>query len=227
MRADALEANLGSAAQAGKPVIHDVDILDASGSMSGSKYQNSILSIQKGVELLGTDTAVQYLKTTVEFSSYGITRHSMAVPLTDANFRPVGAGGMTPLYDTVGIILTQLREIVKDDERVLVKIFTDGQDTGYRTWTPHTLKVLIDQLKGKGWTITFNGTDQDIDSVVKNLNIDRSNTLAHDNTGEGIMKMAMTRGRATMLYSKSVAAGVSADQLVSNFYTKTVNETEK
>ena len=226
MRADSLEANLGAApvvAQV-KTVIHDVDILDASGSMGGSKYTNSILSINKGIELLLTDTAVEYRKTIVEFNgNRGVVKHKVARSLSEANFKPIGAAGLTPLYETIGTVLTELRSIVKDEDRVLIKIFTDGQDTGFHLWSPDRVKNLIDELKSIGWTITFNGTAGDIDYVVNHISIDRSNTLAHDNTASGIMMMANMRSSATMSYSKAVAEGVSKDELVKNFYTKTVN----
>lgn len=213
-----------------KPVIHNVIISDASGSMGGSKYRASCEGIKSELKILKEDSNVDYLLTFVEFASAGFsttTEHAFTVPVKDVNvmhFR--GSGGGTPLYNVVGQLLKRIQDVVKPDERVLIKVFTDGEDTSYGQGDfpapifSAYIKNLIDVSK---WTVTFNCTEQDKPRLVR-IGIPESNILTHNNTAEDIERVSVLRNFATQSYAKSVAGGASADMLVSSFYSKSVNQ---
>lgn len=211
-----------------RPVIHNVMISDASGSMGGAKYRASCESIQEELKILRTDPNADYLITLVEFANSGAvtTEHAFKIPIHDMppiRFR--GANGGTPLYITIGNVLSKLEAQVKPDERVLVKIFTDGDDTehGRGEWNSKNIATYINKLIGiNKWTLTFNCTASDKYAIMR-IGIPESNILTHDNTAEGIQEMSMLRSAATMYYSKSVAGGASADSMVASFYSKSVN----
>lgn len=217
-----------------KKTIHNIYILDVSGSMrEQNKYKSSIAGVQAELELLVKDTNVDYLNTVIEFSSSysagGDIRYKQrTTPLTVESIKDIQFGeasGGTPLYNTVGKVLTDFKAIVKDDEYVVVKIFTDGGDTdmGAGTWSLKNLPALIKECKEKlNWTITFNCTEADKPHVLR-MEIENSNIMTHDNTFAGITKMSKTRGAATVSYAASVAEGVAKSELVSNFYSKSVD----
>jgi uncharacterized protein YegL len=214
------------AAATTKPTVHNVHILDASGSMAGSKYHNAVEGVLTEIDAIRKDKTVNYTQTTVEFDdgwhAERITEHNFLTPIAEVkDFRPVGANGGTPLYLVVGIILTKLRNSVPKGDKVLVKIFTDGGDTrnGRGQFNANKVKKLIDELKDEGFTVTFVGTQQDIDIVIQSTGILRSNTLSHNNTAEGVKKSFELTRSATMSYSKAVADGLDVS---ANFYSKSV-----
>lgn len=206
-----------------KSTVHNVIISDASGSMQGGKYNASVQSIQTELNILAKDENVNFTQTLVEFDSQRNSKHFWMTPAKEAvSFSPIGAYGGTPLYNTIGKTLTDLENSIKKEDRVLVKIFTDGQDTenGSGQWNKNNLGVYLNKLINvNNWTLTFNCTAADKASVLK-IGIPESNILTHNNTAEDIERVSNERLGATIMYSKSVSRGVSADVLKSNFYSK-------
>jgi hypothetical protein len=205
-----------------KSLIHNVHILDASGSMEGPKYNNAVVGIKMELEELKKNKNADFTQTLIEFCGYGNSEHFFMTPMEKVgSWKPRGADGGTPLYITVGTVLTRLRSQVKSGEKVLVKIFTDGGDTewGRGGWDIKSVKKLIDSLESEGFTIAFVGTDGDVANIVKNMGVKSSNTLSHDNSAAGVKKAFDITRSATMMYSKSVVDGLDVKE---NFYTKTV-----
>ncbi len=204
--------------ESNKHKIHNVFILDASGSMSGSKYNNGVEGIKKLVESIKEDKLTDNTVTIIEFdSSYrypgrynNITRHYFLANCKDVIFKGRGANGGTPLYITLGTIINELlnsSQINKED-KVLLNVTTDGEDTdGFGEFTnlPYTLKKIQEE---NNFTVTFVGTEQDVQRSIRNLNIDRSNTLVHDNTGLGMMNAFEQTVNSRVMYSSSVSKGL-------------------
>jgi hypothetical protein len=105
-----------------------VDISDASGSMSGGKYDNTKKGITLGISDLKPRKDVRY--SLVEFVELNLVRKPLigvipsninqySIPFYGAN------GGNTPLYKTVYDTLVELKERVGENDTVLVKIYTD------------------------------------------------------------------------------------------------------
>lgn len=208
-----------------KPTIHNVFILDSSGSMKGSKYNSATNGILMEIDELKKSTEVNYTQTIVEFSGSNESKyHCWLTKITDIpkmNFQNMG--DMTALYKTVIETIEKLVKEVKKNDKVLLKIFTDGQDncSGW-LWSKERLKELINKVeKNNGFTVTFEGTEIDTASVIRDLGISASNTHVHDNTAAGITRGVQSRVAATLAYSKSVLAG---EDVKTNFYTKSINK---
>jgi len=219
------------------PTIHNVIISDRSGSMSGSKYNSSCESIKKELEILAQDKNAKFTQTVIEFDSHGsysvekhvrLIEHYWLDKSNPVKFDGHGAQGGTPLYNAMGEIFARLEKEVKPEDRVLIKVFTDGEDTdatrGSRNeWNKSSIGVYINKLISVNkWTITFNCTAQDKHYILS-IGIPESNILTHNNTAQDIERVSNLRTSSTLGYSKSVAGGASADSLVSSFYSKTVN----
>lgn len=58
-------------------------------------------------------------------------------------------GGSTPLYDAMGISLTNLENNVGSDEKVLVTIITDGMENDSRKYSAGSIKKLVGRLRSK------------------------------------------------------------------------------
>lgn len=205
-----------------KPIIHNLIILDASGSMRGPKYNAAKEGIILELDELKKDNNADYTSTVIEFgSANNVKTHHFQVPINDiSNIFWYGAElGMTALYDVVGGTIQRLLANIKNDEKFLIKIFTDGGENDSRYFSASKLRSLISEAENKGFTITFEGTQLDTQSIINNLHINSTNTHIHDNTPEGIMRGVKSRISATISYSKSVAEG---KDVTFNFYSKSV-----
>lgn len=203
-----------------KPTIHNVHILDASGSMSGSKYRTALESLNRELQQLKGSNEANYTQTLVEFQSPGtfsssntFHRHYFMQPINDCTtISGIGADGGTPLYEAVGVIIEEILSKMKKTDRVLITIFTDGGENTSKGQYKNasTLKNLITKVEEKhNFTVTFIGTDQDVSHMVNTMHINAGNTLTHDNTMESINTAYMTRSANVGHYAKSMAAGAS------------------
>lgn len=190
-----------------KPIIHNIHIVDISGSMSGAKIQAAMQGVNEEIDELKKDSRVEYTHSLVEFSEpFHIKTVSWKVPINSAPLYRTSVRGSTALNQAVGETLTRLVNEMKGDEKILIKIFTDGQENasnGYYA-NRNNLARFIKECEDRGFTITFIGTQSDIDYVVNNLNVDASNTFAHANTGQTMYLASATRSAATMDYATKV-----------------------
>lgn len=207
------------------PDVHNVTILDGSGSMSGSKYDNACAGIKLDFDTCKNEGFKSF--TFVEFnddSPVEITTHCFMESFDNVRLKFNGARSGTPLYYTVYTTLERLLKEVPKGDKVLVKVFTDGLDTMYGRKPKskiEELRPLIATCESKGFTITFIGTKNDTAFIVNNLGLDISNTLVHDNTGEGVKMSFQTQATATTQYRKSLEEGEDVSR---GFYSKVLND---
>lgn len=231
-------------------VVHNVHILDASGSMSGGKYTNALNGINKELEDIKKDSDGNLItQTFIEFTGGGwnsrwgskgntnavlegnTATHYFMVPAANCS-AVVGMGcpGGTPLYQTVGETIEKLMKHINPGEKVIMTIFTDGEElhsTGiYKN--AETLKKLIKQVEDHhNFTVTYMGTEQDVHTIIDALGVSASNTFMHMNTASSVGASYATRGASLKSYSKSVARGASQEELKQNFFSKTVTKLGK
>lgn len=175
-----------------KTQIFNVIILDKSGSMNEIRkaaitgFNETLSGIKKAQEKYA-ETQEHYI-TMVAFCScsvdhiYDAVPVSEAMPLTEEDYMPCC---MTPLYDAMGITLTELRKKVKDikDSTVVATIITDGYENASKEYDGNSIKNLVEDLKKEGWTFTYMGANQDSQDVGCNLNI--RNCVDFDFSGHG------------------------------------------
>jgi len=198
------------------PIVYNVDILDASGSMSGGKYNNSCVGVKKGFVDLAENKEVKFNFTLVEFVERGRINEPFTAVEKVPEFKFAGSvGNNTPLYRTVFDTITRMRKLAKG-EKVLVKVYTDG---GNNTEYEYTAKCarLIKEVEKEGFTVTFVATEQDIVKITKDLSLDESNTLKVKNDARGF-EMAFTSSLgSTQLYASKVSRG---EDVSKGFYKK-------
>jgi uncharacterized protein YegL len=205
-----------------KPIIHNIHIVDVSGSMRGPRLRGAVQGVNQEIDELKKDDSVEYTHSLVEFSgaSY-IKTIAWKIPIADVPIYSSIDRDSTALNDAIGQTLERLVKEMKGDEKILVKIFTDGGENAsvgkYRLSSD--LREFIKSCEAKGFTITFIGTASDVQHVIQNLSIDASNTFMHDNTERGIYLASSARGASTLEYSKKV---LRKEDVSKGFYSKTL-----
>ena len=209
-----------------KTQVFNVIILDKSGSMESirqaavSGFNETLNGIKKAQEKYA-DTQEHYV-TLVAFCSCETKQIFDRVPVTEArhltmdDYQPCCC---TPLYDAMGFTLTTMRKHVKDidDAVVVVTIITDGMENDSKEYTGATVKQLVEQLKGEGWTFTYMGANQNSVEVAFNLSIRNARNFEYSEDGMvGTMaKDTSTRmrfyGRMGM-YAKSLKNKTKAER---------------
>ena len=177
--------------------IYNVIILDESGSMS-SIYDATIRSMNEvlgGIRMDQEEHPEQHhYVTIVTFEGNGISGIKMRrdrVPIesvgdfTERDYRP---GGCTPLYDAIGKTLNGIECLVREDDRVMATVITDGFENSSAEYSGSTVKNMVDRLRGKGWVLAYIGANQDAIEVARDLHID--NALNYDATPTGTAVMA-------------------------------------
>ncbi len=215
---------------ASKHRIHNVFIVDASGSMgdyrAGQKYYNAIQGVNELLASISQDTDSDNNVMIVEFEGRKISQRVKLTEPTPSKYLPMGTGGNTPLNQAIGETLEAvkiLRETqFNTSDKVLVNIFTDGgeNDSVGKFANPHLLATYIKELENDGFTITFIGTKNEVNYAVQTLGMASTNTMVHNNTSADISRSFLRTVKARTSYSKSVAKG---EDVKDNFYTKTVN----
>lgn len=200
-----------------KPTIHIVSILDASTSMYGDKFENALRGINSEIKELKKETTINYTLTMVRFSgTNNIQTIEFKTPISKVGEIYTNCTGMTALYQAVGETLEKFIN-TPSNEKVLVKIFTDGENNESRgKYASQTvLANFIKECESKGFTITFVGTKTDVDFMINDLNINFSNTLSHDNTSRGVADAFATTTMATKSYSAKV---LNNEDVLTGFY---------
>lgn len=190
-----------------RPLIHVVDVLDSSGSMSGGKYDAATKGINIGIKDLKTDKAeVDYTYTMCDFSD-DIRFPHVTVPLTSVETFRGRTRNSTSLYDAIGETIQKVSQAKGSDDKVLVNIYTDGQENSSKFYRADQISKMIEELSTQGWTFTFIGTAGDVRYAQDKLKFHASNTLVHDNTAESLARGMSVNSVARSTYSTKVAAG--------------------
>lgn len=184
----------GALAENNKARIHNLIIVDESGSMQPIKeatlsgINETIASIRSAQEEFAETQ--HHTLTLVTFD----TNHGKQPVRTIIKNRPISEvkefsdfnpGGGTPLYDAMGESISNLHKLIKTDPNssAVVTILTDGLENASKEWTADSLRKLIMQLKGEGWTFSYMGAAHDVKEVTDLLAIDNAVEFSHDTLG--------------------------------------------
>ena len=138
--------------------IHNLLILDESGSMH-SIYHQALTGANETIQSIRAaqaqypdqdhrftfvtfNTVAPNIKTVVDDKPIGEVKE-----LTEADYAP---SACTPLYDAMGMSLSALERKVKEDDRVLVTIITDGLENASREYSGKAIKEMVGRLREKG-----------------------------------------------------------------------------
>lgn len=191
---DASSTNEKSTTIKKKARIHNLIIVDESGSMSHLKEEtisginetiNTIREAQKSFE-----STQLHMLTLVTFDTRVNDENVRTVidnkPISKVkDFEKYNPSGCTPLYDAMGQSLTALHNRIKDDKdaTAVVTILTDGMENSSTEWRADALQRLIEKLKEEGWTFAYMGSAHNVKEVSDLLSIDNVVEFKHDERG--------------------------------------------
>ena len=192
-----------------KTTIHNLLILDESGSMH-SIYHQALTGANETIQSIRAaqaqyadqdhrftfvtfNTVAPNIKTVIDDAPIGEVKD-----LTDADYNP---DACTPLHDAIGLSVTALERKVKEGDKVLVTIITDGLENASREYDGGAIKALVARLKDKGWTFVFIGANQDAVEVAKRFDIHNALNFCADAVGTQAMFEKHHRSRE-VFYSK-------------------------
>ena len=208
-----------------KQQIHNVFIIDASGSMGGGKYKSAINGVNELLESIRNDVDTNNTVTIVEFESSSIKRRVDVATTIPSKYEGMGTGGSTPYLQAIGETIEYVVGVRKlkfnENDKILVNILSDGEENSSsgKYADRQVLSSYIKELETKGVTVTFIGTKQDVAYAVNHLSMDISNTMIHNNTAADITRSFKATVNARQAYSKSVSRG---EDVKTSFYTKTI-----
>lgn len=120
------------------------------------------------------------------------------VPLTRETFVP---GAWTPLYDAIGKVLTRAKADAAADDRVIIVVFTDGQENWSKVYTRDRIFNEVEWRKADGWAFMFFGANIDSYSASARIGVDRGNTANFQSTNVGIKTAMRMAARGSSAYA--------------------------
>lgn len=181
-------------------------ILDSSGSMRGSKYDNAIIGLKKLVEKFKEGIFIEFSSDikTQEFKNGNITNRFQS--------------GGTRLNDTIKEVYDLVQE---KNKKCLINIFTDGEEAHSYNITTFKAKELIERLIEDKHTFTFQCTKQDLNTIKNNYGVPESNILTYENNAIGVEYAFRKSVEATEVYRSALAKG---EDVTLGFYSKVLNK---
>lgn len=202
-----------------------VFVCDHSGSMASyyakalTDFNSQTNSFKKAYDIDGIETFVSV----IEFGG-GIN-----ISLQDQSLTSVRAishystGGMTPLFDAVGLAITTLinhNDYNNKNASFLVMVLTDGAENTSRKWDANSISKKIKELQiTDRWTFAFR-VPVGHKSYLANLGIPSNNILEWEQTEEGYQRATEIVTSSIMNYRTGVFRGISAN---TTFYADTSN----
>ena len=189
--------------------IYNLIILDESGSMSSIQRQavsamNETFQSVRNAQKANPEN--NYYVSLVVFEGDGVrgvrtVRDRVPVEkiedIRQEEYRP---GSCTPLYDAMGLAITNLDKCIKSDEPVLVTIITDGMENSSNEYSGKVVKELVSGKRERGWTFAYIGANQDAVEVARDLHI--NNALNFEADKDGMKMMSARLSKATTRFSE-------------------------
>jgi hypothetical protein len=116
--------------------------------------------------------------------------------------------GRTALHDAVGQAVTRLEPKVAPEDKVIVTIFTDGQENASREYSFEAIRSMIARLQEHAdWTFTYVGAGQGVIEQAQGLNIDITNVMVYDASAAGTERAFAAMHRSREAYADKVRSG--------------------
>ena len=197
-----------------------VMVLDRSGSMASCRADtvggvDVFIQEQKKDGLPTTFTLVLF-DNVIEKPYNGVDIQEVPA-FTDADFVP---RGMTALLDAIGTAIAEVEErhrhlVPGDRPKIMIAIFTDGQENSSHEYTKDRIKSLVEQKTAEGWTFMFLSASLDAVAVGSSYGVDYNTVLSTEgmresmklySSGVSMLKSARSVGEVDSIMLGTVSA---------------------
>ena len=208
--------------------IFNLIILDESGSMYGLEKMcvdgvNETIQTIKNASKANPDQKQMFSFITFSGRAMGelpIRVKTYLEEITNVDEFPVTAyapNGCTPLFDAMGIALTELEKKVTDDDIALVTVITDGYENASRMYSQKAIQNLVSRQDERGWVFTYIVANQD--AMYESSKVGIKNSLNFCADEEGMKKMWEKERRSRdMFYQKSSYKRMNDEDLKENYF---------
>lgn len=186
-------------------------ILDESGSM-GSCRQSTIDGFNEYLQGLRVDnqkTGNKYKISLTKFEGGNIESVFSDLKIEevrDITYNDFTPAGMTNLNDAIGSTLSKMKsKRVNKNTKTLVIIMTDGHENASREYSVGDVRLLVEEVESKGWTVTFLGANIDTQTVGRAYSIDQSRMKSYSTQNMRGTMAALSE--ATVAYACSAPVG--------------------
>jgi uncharacterized protein YegL len=228
-----IQLNLKKNKMEQKHKVHNLIILDESGSMQSIKSSiingfNELVQSIKGIQKQFPEQ--EHYISIISFNGFGnkvlhfMDDVSKLNTIDSSNYKP---DAMTPLYDAIGFSFTKLKKELElhTNYNVLVTILTDGEENDSKEYSGAVIKNMIEELSEGNWTFTYIGTDHDVEKMASNLSI--KNSMVFEKNVDGIKTMFEEEYDSRKRYSSNIR---EKKDFKDNYFKKVeqyLNENEK
>lgn len=205
--------------------VNNIIILDCSASMAYAKYNAAKEGIKKELSLTGElGWRFSFFEMIdKQFSELRVVTKADNEYPENVKLSFTGAiGQSTPLCDTLCLIIEKFINN-STSQKILLKVFTDGQDNASTYENKQRLPELIKKAEKAGFTVVFNCVESD-KQYIKKLGVDPSNINSYKNTGEGMVEAFEVTRTATVAYHKNLVLG---NDVTTGFYNKQLIKNEE
>ena len=209
--------------------IFNLIILDESGSMHGLEKMcvdgvNETIQTIKNASKANPDQKQMF--SFITFSGRVMNEHPIRVKtyleeITKVEEFPVEAyapNGNTPLFDAMGIALTELEKKVTDDDIALVTVITDGYENASRMYSQRAIQNLVSRLDERGWVFTYIGANQD--AILEAGKMGIRNAMNYNSTEAGTREMWEREKRSRENFMTGARRGESVKSLKEGYFEK-------
>ena len=208
--------------------VFNLIILDESGSMSGLE-DASITGVNETLKTIRT--AYEEFPGQEQFVTFatfsGEPYHEKNTCRVKRDLQPIIGvaeltrteyfpNGRTPLWDTMGKLLTGLEDVVENEDLVLVTIITDGYENSSVRYDTDKIKRLVTKLDQKGWVFTYIGANQDASIAAREMGI--KNFLEYTSDKAGTRKMYERENRVRSRFYQNSRMGTLRERLQQDYF---------
>ncbi|WP_426790692.1 hypothetical protein [Sphingobacterium sp. WOUb80] len=171
--------------------VHNLIILDESGSMSSIKSQvisgfNQTINTIREAQQTFADQ--EHTISIISFNGFGTKMLHFCDPITpikEIDSKRYAPAASTPLYDAIGFAVSKLKLVVGEDEKfhALVTILTDGEENASTEYSAPAIRQMIGELSESNWTFTYIGTDHDVSKAAADIAVKHSMSFQKDCDG--------------------------------------------
>lgn len=231
------ETEVGDSAAADSLVakrVFNLIILDESGSMSGLE-DASITGVNETLKTIRA--AYEEFPEQEQFVTFAtfsgepyyekntcrVKREQLPIAsVTDLTRSEYHPNGMTPLWDSMGKLLTELDDQVEKEDLVLVTIITDGYENSSVRYDADKIKKLVTRLDEKGWVFTYIGANQDASQAAGEMGI--KNFLEYTSDKAGTRNMYERENRMRSRFYQNSRLGTQRERLQQGYFNEDVNK---